>query len=102
MGGMDKSDPFTAYLAPPPNETVEEKRLREKREAEAQRVSDRIDNELKMEKAAMKKQKMGLVKVLILGQSESGKSTTLKSAFFSFSASILPLLHPSRFPHEIR
>jgi tRNA U34 5-carboxymethylaminomethyl modifying GTPase MnmE/TrmE len=83
MGGIDQSDPFATFLAPPPNETSEERDLRERKEAEARRVSDRIDDELKTEKAALKKQQKGLVKVLLLGQSESGKSTTLKSAFRS-------------------
>ena len=78
MGGIDKNDPFAAFVTPPPNETAEERYLRERMETEAQQESDRIDYEIKMEKAAAKKQ---VVKVLLLGQSESGKSTTLKSWF---------------------
>lgn len=79
MGAIDKNDPFAVFLTPPPNETQEERILREKKDAEAQRESDRIDDEIRMEKAAAKKQQGGLVKVLLLGQSESGKSTTLKN-----------------------
>jgi predicted GTPase len=83
MGKMNQTDPFTTFLVPPPNETSQQRAERERKEAEAQRASDRIDEELKMEKAALKKHQKGLVKVLLLGQSESGKSTTLKSAFRS-------------------
>jgi guanine nucleotide-binding protein alpha-1 subunit len=104
MGGTDKSDPFAIFVTPPPNETAEQRISREKKEAEAQRENDRIDDELKIEKAAAKKHQKGLVKVLLLGQSESGKSTTLKSSF-AVSVLIIPFLHPSffnfRFPHEI-
>jgi len=80
-GAINGNDPFAVFHAPPPNETAEQRALRETQEAEAQRVSDRIDEEIKAERAAMKKQR-GIVKVLLLGQSESGKSTTLKSEFF--------------------
>ncbi|GLB39465.1 putative G protein alpha subunit [Lyophyllum shimeji] len=76
--GVIEYDPFAIFTAPPSNETPEEKIERERREAEEKRVSDRIDEEIKAEKAALKKQK-GVVKVLLLGQSESGKSTTLKN-----------------------
>jgi guanine nucleotide-binding protein subunit alpha len=78
-GAIDRNDPFSVFHTPPPNETAEQRALRERKEAEARRVSDRIDEELKAEKAALKKQQKGLVKVLLLGQSESGKSTALKS-----------------------
>jgi guanine nucleotide-binding protein alpha-1 subunit len=83
MGGIDRDDPFAIFHMPPPNETAEEKASRERSEAEAQRVSDRIDDKIKLEKAALKKQQRDLVRVLLLGQSESGKSTTLKSEFIS-------------------
>jgi guanine nucleotide-binding protein subunit alpha len=83
MGGIDKDDPFAIFHTPPPNETQEERILRENREEEAQRVSDGIDNQIKLEKAALKKLRKGIVKILLLGQSESGKSTTLKSKVLS-------------------
>lgn len=70
MGGFEQ-DPFAIFTAPPPGETQEEKAAREQRELEAQRVSDRIDEEIKVEKALLKKHR-GTVKVLLLGQSESG------------------------------
>ncbi|KAF9000823.1 G-protein alpha subunit [Cyathus striatus] len=77
MGTTDY-DPFNELTAPPPDETPMDKAIREQRELEARRVSDKIDEEIKLEKAALKKQK-GTVRVLLLGQSESGKSTTLKN-----------------------
>jgi hypothetical protein len=103
MGGMDKDDPFAVFLSPPPNETAEERILRERKEAEAQSESDRIDDEIKAEKAAVKKAQKGLVKVLLLGQSESGKSTTLKSSFTIICMMLfLPHIFPIRFPYEVR
>ncbi|KAF5380126.1 hypothetical protein D9615_006289 [Tricholomella constricta] len=69
MGGME-NDPFAMFTAPPPDETPAEKSVRERREAEQKRVSDRIDEQIKADKAALKKQK-SVVKVLLLGQSES-------------------------------
>ncbi|THH19159.1 hypothetical protein EW146_g1961 [Bondarzewia mesenterica] len=78
MGRSFEDDPLTAALAPPPNETPAEKEAREHAEAEAKRVSDEIDEQLKNERIALKKRKP-TVKVLLLGQSESGKSTTLKN-----------------------
>jgi hypothetical protein len=74
----DSSDPLAIVTAPPPNETPEEKAAREEREAEAQRISDQIDDELRVERAALKKQEQ-IVKILLLGQSESGKSTSISS-----------------------
>lgn len=78
-GVIDKTDPFRMFLMPPPDETAEQQAQRERKELEAQRVSDLIDEELKAEKSMIKKQQNGLVKVLLLGQSESGKSTALKN-----------------------
>jgi hypothetical protein len=74
-------DPLAVFTQPPPDETVQQKAQREKQEAEARRVSDEIDEGLKRDKAALKKERELIVKVLLLGQSESGKSTTLKSWF---------------------
>ena len=76
---IDRNDPLSIILSPPRNEKPEERSLRERNETAALMVSERIDEELRAEKAALKKQQRGLVKVLLLGQSESGKSTALKS-----------------------
>lgn len=69
----DSFDPLAVVTAPPPNETPKEKAAREKREAEAQRISDRIDKQLRAERM-LKQQERQMVKILFLGQSQSGKS----------------------------
>jgi len=51
-------------------ETVEETADRVRREKAALKLSEDIDRELRLEVQAMKKQKC--VKILLLGQSESG------------------------------
>ncbi|CAA7268550.1 unnamed protein product [Cyclocybe aegerita] len=76
--GTTEPDPFAIFHTPPPDETPGERAVREAKEAEAKRVSDMIDDQLKAEKLALKKDKY-VVRVLLLGQSESGKSTTLKN-----------------------
>ncbi len=67
----DSEDPLTRALAPPPDETPEQREVRLNKEAEAQRVSDLIDESLRAERTAWKKRKV--MKVLLLGQSESGE-----------------------------
>lgn len=64
-------DPLAAAIAPPPDETPAARTARLRAEAEARRVSDEIDEQLKQERAARRKQRP-CVKVLLLGQSESG------------------------------
>lgn len=70
------SDPLSAALKPPENETPADRDRRLLAEQEAKQVSDRIDEMLREEKK--EKRSKPAVKVLLLGQSESGKSTTLK------------------------
>ncbi|KAL5497750.1 hypothetical protein ACEPAH_2681 [Sanghuangporus vaninii] len=74
----DPTDPFSRLLAPPPDESPEARAARHKREADAKKRSDEIDARLAAESAARRK-KGAPIKVLLLGQSESGKSTTLKN-----------------------
>ncbi|KAF8170297.1 guanine nucleotide binding protein, alpha subunit [Mycena galopus ATCC 62051] len=71
-------DPLTLALAPPPGETPQDREARLQREREAKKRSDLIDQELALQKTANKKSTKP-VKILLLGQSESGKSTTLKN-----------------------
>ena len=68
----DANDPLTLAMAPPPGETLQQRTEREKQEREAQIVSDNIDEGIKKDRLALKKQK-NIVRVLLLGQSESGK-----------------------------
>ncbi|KAJ6539923.1 guanine nucleotide binding protein, alpha subunit [Mycena sp. CBHHK59/15] len=77
MGRSYEEDPLTAAMAPPENETPAEREARERAEAEARRVSDEIDAQLRREREGEKKRKP--VKLLLLGQSESGKTATLKN-----------------------
>ncbi|KAF7300041.1 Guanine nucleotide-binding protein alpha-4 subunit [Mycena kentingensis (nom. inval.)] len=73
------SDPLAVVTQPPPNESPSERSERLIREQEEKRVSDAIDEELRKERNDRKKRGKREVKVLLLGQSESGKSTVLKN-----------------------
>ncbi|KAG1859657.1 guanine nucleotide binding protein, alpha subunit [Suillus subluteus] len=75
---MSVEDPLTLAIAPPKDETPQEKDTREEAEVEARRISEAIDEQIRQERTALKKKKKS-VKVLLLGQSESGKSATLKN-----------------------
>jgi guanine nucleotide-binding protein alpha-1 subunit len=68
-----EQDPLTLAAAPPRNETPAQRIIREKAEMEARKVSDEIDEQIRKEKQATKRRKRP-VKVLLLGQSESGMS----------------------------
>lgn len=97
MGRPSEDDPLTLAIAPPPDETPEQRQIREAAEAEAKRVSDEIDEQIRKERELERKKKRP-VKLLLLGQlskflkshpflmflrwvgqSESGKTATLKS-----------------------
>ncbi|GJJ09023.1 hypothetical protein Clacol_003244 [Clathrus columnatus] len=69
------SDPLSAALEPPPDETDAQREARLTSE-----LSDSIDEQLRQEKEVLKAKARARqeIKVLLLGQSESGKSTTLK------------------------
>ncbi|KAG5640745.1 hypothetical protein DXG03_007320 [Asterophora parasitica] len=69
-------DPLDQALCPPPDESPHQREIRLAREEEANRVSQAIDASIKAEKQARKKKR--IVRLLLLGQSESGKSTTLR------------------------
>lgn len=87
LRGVDADDPLARALVPPPGETSEERERRLHGEAEAQRVSDQIDEALRQERAALKKKKV--MKMLLLGQAESG-------AFRSYTISSYPARVVSR------
>lgn len=73
MVRRSSDDPFASILSPPADESPEEREARERAETEARRVSETIDEQLRQERIALKKKKKP-VKVLLLGQSESGMS----------------------------
>lgn len=67
---VPSDDPLAAVMAPPPDETPDERAVRVQREDEARRISDAIDESIKQERQLQKRKKV--VKLLLLGQSESG------------------------------
>lgn len=78
------SDPFWAALQPPENESPADRDRRLFEELEAKRVSDGIDDMLRQERKELRMKQE--IKILLLGQSESGKSTTLKREYLPHCA----------------
>lgn len=76
MGLASDIDPLALALAPPADETADQRTKRLQDEERARRISEEIDEQIRQERTAMKKQKKP-VKVLLLGQSESGESQSL-------------------------
>jgi hypothetical protein len=68
-GNADR-DPLDDVLRPPLDETEGERSIRLQTEEKAKRVSDAIDEALRQERQAAKKK--DVVRLLLLGQSESG------------------------------
>ncbi|EIM81854.1 G-alpha-domain-containing protein, partial [Stereum hirsutum FP-91666 SS1] len=84
MSSASDIDPLSIAWAPPPDESPEARAERLREEEAAQRVSDAIDESLRQEKASLKKRTKP-VKILLLGQAESGKSTTLKNLQMTYA-----------------
>ncbi|KAF8588004.1 G-protein alpha subunit [Ramaria rubella] len=72
-------DPLTIVTQPPPDESPQERAARVQAEAEALRISAEIDAQLDADREQLKKKGIKReVKVVLLGQAESGKSTLRK------------------------
>ena len=82
-----EDDPLSAFTKPPRNETPAQRAQRLAKEEEARKINDAIDENLKAEKIALKKQRY-IVRVLLLGQSGSG----VYSSFFHHVLLISSLL----------
>ncbi|KAF6753471.1 hypothetical protein DFP72DRAFT_407018 [Ephemerocybe angulata] len=65
----------SAINLPSPSETEHERAVRLASEGEAKRISEQIDDDLREEKERLKRRRSN-VKILLLGQAESGKSTS--------------------------
>jgi guanine nucleotide-binding protein subunit alpha len=66
----DPNDPLDAVMRPPEGETAEEAAVRMAREEDARAVSLAIDASISKERQARRKKRP--VRLLLLGQSESG------------------------------
>jgi guanine nucleotide-binding protein alpha-1 subunit len=53
MGLSFEDDPLTAALQPPADETPEQRAARERAEADARKVSEAIDDQIKSERVCM-------------------------------------------------
>ena len=71
MSGTPSPNPFIDGPLPREDESSEERALREQEEAHAKAVSDAIDEQIKQDRAAFRKYQRA-IKILLLGQSESG------------------------------
>lgn len=71
---VPSDDPFDEALKPPPNESPSERQSRLLREEDARQVSMAIDMTIKAERQARKRKR--IVRLLLLGQSESGELHT--------------------------
>jgi hypothetical protein len=81
-------DPLAAAIAPPKNESSAARAARLRAEAEARRVSDEIDEQLKLDRVSRRRQRP-CVKVLLLGQSESGTFFASSTLGFYLSSTVL-------------
>ena len=76
LPGTGGLDPFEEFVRPPINETPSERANRKMREAKEKLINDAIDEQIRLDRQMLQKDK-GLVKILLLGQSESGESLSI-------------------------
>ncbi|KAJ2915401.1 hypothetical protein MD484_g5017, partial [Candolleomyces efflorescens] len=74
---IDDSDPFAVFMRPPEGETPAQRSTREALEAEARERSERIDEDLRMERRTKRWSNRGLLKAVLIGDHLSGKSQML-------------------------
>lgn len=67
------TDPFYEFMRPPLDETPAQKTARQKREIDAQRVNDAIEEDIQRERVVAARKDKKVIKVLLLGQAESGE-----------------------------
>ena len=76
MPGIPSPNPFIQAPLPREDETPQERTQREQEEARAKVVSDAIDEQIKQDKVAYRRYQKA-IKILLLGQSESGQSASV-------------------------
>lgn len=89
-------DPFAQITAPPVDETAEQRRIRERKEEEERRISNEIDEALKVEREEIRAKRRNRLKVLLLGQSESGESRSFARLMSSGRRRRIPTSHAAR------
>lgn len=72
VSSRNEADPFAEFMNGPEDESPSEKSARLQREAEELKISRAIDEEIDQARVALKKEHDSTVKILLLGQSESG------------------------------